>query len=209
MKIAGVLALFFLCLFATSSFSQTCEDDDAIEELYASNDMNSVETTVVVAIPIDVLWSFFNQPSNWPIWSWGYSNVDADSLLLCENLHINFNTYSQLPFTIPSTCSVYNLTTEDEFVGVTWSYASIGLFGIHTQTFTKLSEDTTSYYNWEKADGIDVATFSSIWQNQFYFVQQDTIIGMQCLETVYQNTGYLDISDVKQSCAPPDSNNLN
>jgi len=193
----------FLFLFVASSLSQTCEDDDEVTALYQSNDMDTVDGSIEVSIPIDVLWSFFNQPSNWPIWSWGYASVDADSVELCTTINIQFNTYAHLPFTLPSSCKVYNVTFEDDIVAVYWSYSAIGLFGVHQQTLQKLSEDTSTYSNWEKADGLVIKSTSSIWENQFAFIQQMTLNGLTCLETVYQNTGYLDISDVKASCSPP------
>ena len=58
---------------------------------------------------------------------------------------------------------------------------------------------------WEKAHGSMIALLPSFWEKQFSYVAQQTSAGVSCLETVYANTGGLDLSAVLAACSPQDS----
>eukprot|EP01102_Stenamoeba_stenopodia_P002982 TRINITY_DN12916_c0_g1_i1.p1 TRINITY_DN12916_c0_g1~~TRINITY_DN12916_c0_g1_i1.p1 ORF type:complete len:210 (+),score=46.14 TRINITY_DN12916_c0_g1_i1:43-672(+) len=196
-------AIFALLCCASGCWGQDCVDLSKVQQVEDSDDMNAVTGNVTVAIPLEVLWTFFTtQVSSWNLWNSAIDSSGPNELVLCQEFNIDFNPFeTSLPFDIPSSDLPYNLTLTDSVGTVWWTYSGPLLFGVHQQTFYDNGDNTTTYESYEKAMGGAIEIASSLWFDQFQFVADSSTQGLECLEQVYINTNGLDLNDVASTCS--------
>jgi hypothetical protein len=75
-------------------------------------------------------------------------------------------------------------------------------FGRHTFTFTQspTNKNVTTVQSYEKAAGPNVASNSIPWTNALQESLVDAVIGIVCLERLYQSSGALNPADVANFC---------
>lgn len=73
-------------------------------------------------------------------------------------------------------------------------------YGRHTFTFIDNGDGTTIIKSWEKAAGTNVQQNSLPWTIALQESLHDAVLGILCMERVYQTTGALAASDVANAC---------
>jgi len=162
---------------------------------------------VTVKVPADVLYDFFLDCGSWPLWNRAFHWVFTSSIdNECEQIAWTFNSVnSSNTQLLPNVGTIVALNAS---ANVTWinEVAPLGVtlyFGRHEFFFISAGSGTV-FGSWEKAYGQLISTFTDFFLDQFTFVMQSSLSGVQCLESVYQQYGTLNASIVQSNCAPSD-----
>jgi uncharacterized protein YndB with AHSA1/START domain len=166
----------------------------AAAELVASTDMDPVEGSVDVAVPVEVLWKMFADPSLWPRWNacmcWAHNRdlVEGDQLVWCFNPIRRAYLYRMPAFA--------EIIEVEENRKVTWEVGAAlpGFFAHHTYWMEDLGGGRTRFGSWEKACGESFRRMRRFWIAHFTFVRDSSMDGVRRLERFYQREGRLDAS---------------
>ena len=160
------------------------------EILKISNDMEPIEGTVEVDIPIDVLWECFTHANWWSKWNPCFLSAKNKNLILGEQLVWWFQPIRWWYFyKFPAKAKIVELEPQKK---VTWEVVILPYFyARHTYHVKDLGNGRSSFGSWEKANGFTFRLIKRFWLAHFTFVKDKSLIGALNLEKVYKEEGEL------------------
>jgi len=165
-------------------------------------------------IPISTLWAYLSL-ADFVSWNPLFNSVSTSTFQLCGPLDAVYSNSQFLTPILPTNlngphyiiqmgcdptarnCAFawwFNLIDNDNGELIT--------YGRHTFSLLQSVVDpgVTIVQSWEKAAGVNVKMNQIPWTNALQESLIDAVTGIVCLERVYQSTGGLDPSDVKNFC---------
>lgn len=146
-------------------------------------------------------------------WNPLFNTVQTKDIFLCSELNAVYNNGQFLARYLPSDitaphhviqmgCDATNSTCA--FAWFFHLYEQPGneliTYGRHTFTFTDNGDGTTNVKSWEKAAGSNVVYNSIGWTNSLQESLHDAVLGILCMERVYQQNGKLSAALVANNC---------
>jgi hypothetical protein len=166
---------------------------DAIkkEELLASSDMEPVDGSVVIDVPVDEFWSCFTRPDQWPVWNDCFFWVRNHDLTPGERLVWAFQPIRRwYLYKMPA---VATIVEREEHRRVTWEVGAFpGFYALHTYYMEDAGAGKTRFGSWEQAMGPGFRWMKKFWLAHFWFVNESSLAGARRLEAVYRRSGSLD-----------------
>jgi len=182
--------------------------------LISSTDMPAQVVQVNTYIPISTLWAYLSL-ADFVSWNPLFNSVSTSTFQLCGPLDAVYSNSQFLTPILPTNlngphyiiqmgcdptarnCAFawwFNLIDNDNGELIT--------YGRHTFSLLQSVVDpgVTIVQSWEKAAGVNVKMNQIPWTNALQESLIDAVTGIVCLERVYQSTGGLDPSDVKNFC---------
>lgn len=162
-------------------------------KLDSAPDMEPVEGTVEINIPVDVLWACFTRANWWPQWNPCMFWVRNHDLVLGQNLVWAFQPIKpHYLYKLPGIARIVELEASSH---VTWEVTVMpGFFARHTYFMEDLGNGRSRFGSWEKAMGSSFRALKRFWLAHFVFVKERSLAGAAHLENVYQAAGQLDFS---------------
>lgn len=159
------------------------------DELLASNDMEPVDGSVELDIPVDQFWSMFTRADLWPEWNDCFFWVRNEDLVLGERLIWAFDPIRWwYLYKMPALATIVE---REERQRVTWEVDLPGFYALHTYYMEDVGEGKTRFGSWEQAMGPSFRLMKKFWMSHFVFVNEASLAGARRLESIYQETGSL------------------
>lgn len=162
----------------------------AAEALARSSDMEPVQGSVDVAIPIEELWGMFSQANQWPRWNRCFYWAANRNLTAGDNLVWCFQPIRWwYLYKFPATARIVEAEPASH---VTWHVTALpGFFARHTYSVEDLGSGRTRFSSWERAMGWEFRLTRGFWIAHFVFVRDRSLEGARLLETIYRESGRL------------------
>lgn len=169
------------------------DPEAAKADLERSNDMEPVQGTVDINVPIDALWGCFRRANLWPRWNSCFYWVRNPDLVVGEKLVWCFQPIKpQYLYKMPAVADIVEVPAP---TGATWHVTALpGFFARHTYSLEDLGEGRTRFGSWEKGTGpqFRFGPTRTFWIAHFEFVCRKSLEGGKRLEAIYEKTGRLD-----------------
>jgi cyclase len=173
-------------------------DADQIKaaRLMASKDMEPVQGTVDVDIPIETLWEFFVHANDWPRWNDCFFWAHNKNLVKGQHLIWTFQPIKPwLPYKMWAIANIVELVPRQK---VTWEVTALpGMYARHTYHMEDLGNGRTRFGSWEQAMGGGFRMVRWFWLRHFTFVKDESLKGASRLEEQYKKTGKLASDDLR------------
>lgn len=159
---------------------------ELIEHLSNSTDMDVVQGDIVVDVPADVMWEFFTNARLWPRWNpcffWAYNKT----LVLGKKLVWIFKPIKwHYLYVMPASANIVELEFGKK---VTWEVTVLpGFYARHTYSIEDLGNGKCRFSSWEKATGWSFRLMKKFWINHFEFVKNKSLEGAKHVESVYHS----------------------
>ncbi len=161
------------------------------ETLAASNDMEPVQGTVDVDIPIDVLWECFRHANWWPRWNTCMYVVRNRDLVLGKQLRWVFEPIKG--WYAYKLIGLAKIVEVEQPTRVTWEVVALpGFYARHTYSLEDLGDGRTRFGSWEQAMGPSLRATLPFWKAHFEFVKDRSLQGASYLEAIYRRHGKID-----------------
>ncbi len=159
--------------------------------LAGTHDMEPVQGTVDVDIPIDIFWECFRRANYWPRWNkcffWGHNR----DLKIGKHLIWAFQPIK--PQYLYKMWSIANIVEVEDRKKVTWEVTALpGMYARHTYHVEDLGNGRTRFGSWEQGTGGGFNLIKKFWIIHFTFVKDESLKGAAMLEQHYKATGQLD-----------------
>src|SRR5689334_13323363 len=160
------------------------------QRLAASTDMEPVQGTVDVDVPIDVFWECFRGANFWPRWNKCFFWVRNRDLVLGKQLIWAFQPIK--PWYLYKMWAIAKIVELENQRKVTWEVTAFpGMYARHTYHVEDLGNGRTRFGSWEKATGWGFNIIKRFWIAHFTFVKDRSLEGATTLEKQYKQTGRL------------------
>lgn len=161
------------------------------EQLLAeSTDMEPVQGTVDVNIPIDTFWECFRHANYWPRWNKCFFCAYNRDLVVGKQLLWAFEPLK--PWYLYKLWSIAKIVEVETQSKATWEVTAFpGMYARHTYHVEDLGNGWTRFGSWEKATGKGFHFLKRFWLAHFTFVKNRSLEGARQLEEHYRRTGQL------------------
>jgi glyoxylase-like metal-dependent hydrolase (beta-lactamase superfamily II) len=160
------------------------------EALAASTDMDPVQGTVDIDIPVSVLWEAFSHANWWPRWNKCFFWAHNRDLILGKKLIWVFQPIKWwYPYKMFAIANIVEVEKEKK---VTWEVTALpGFYARHTYHVEDLGEGRSRFGSWEQAMGAQVkfGPTKKFWVAHFTFVKDKSLEGARHLEEIYKREG--------------------
>lgn len=161
------------------------------ESLACSTDMEPVQGTIDVDVPIAVFWECFRKANYWPRWNRCFFSTHNRDLVLGRQLIWAFQPIR--PRYLYKMCAIAKIVEMELKSKVTWEVTALpGMYARHTYHLEDLGSGRTRFASWEQATGWGFNLFKNFWIAHFTFVKNRSLEGAAMLERQYKATGRLD-----------------
>jgi cyclase len=160
------------------------------EALAQSTEMEPIQGTIDIDVPITVLWEAFSQPKLWPRWNRCFFWVRNKSLVLNQKLVWMFQPLRW--YYLYKMFALANIVELEPKRIVTWEVTALpGFYARHTYHMEDLGNGRTRFGSWEQAMGwqIKLAPLRRFWTAHFTFVKDCSLDGARQLESLYLREG--------------------
>jgi hypothetical protein len=156
-------------------------------ELADSRDMEPVEGTIEVAIPVGTLWDLFARADLWPRWNRCFYWARNHDLVAGQNLVWCFQPIRWwYVYKMPA---VAGIVEAEPRRWATWHVTALpGFFARHTYHVEDLGGGRTRFGSWEQAMGPELRLTRRFWLAHFRFVRD------RSLDRIYRREGALEPS---------------
>jgi len=163
------------------------------ERLVASHEMDPVQGTVEIAVPVEELWSCFSRPDWWPRWNRCFLWVRNRSLVVGQQLLWAFEPIKpQYVYKLPAAAKIVEVEPKRR---ATWEVTAFpGMYARHTYSLEERGDGRSAFSSWEQAMGGGFRATRRFWVAHFRFVRDRSLEGAQLLEEIYRREGRLDDS---------------
>ena len=163
--------------------------------LRATRDMEPVQGTVELDVPIDVLWESFRHANFWPRWNKCFFWASNKDLVKGQKLIWTFQPIKPwLPYKMWAIANIVELEPQKM---VTWEVTALpGFYARHTYHMEDLGNGRSRFGSWEQGTGWGFRMMKWFWMRHFPFVKDESLIGAKRLEDLYKKTGKLDPEDL-------------
>ncbi len=166
------------------------------EALAVSTEMEPVEGTVDINIPVSVLWECFAQPQLWPSWNKCFWGVYNKHLILGGNLLWGFEPIKWWYFY--KLFAIAKIVELEENHKVTWEVSAFpGFYARHTYFIEDIGNNRSRFGSYEKAMGWSFRLMKGFWLAHFIFVKDKSLEGAAELEKLYQTKGQINKATLK------------
>jgi hypothetical protein len=164
---------------------------DRVARLADSRDMEPVEGTVEVDVPLDELWRCFSRPDWWPRWNDCFFWVHNHSLQAGRRLLWAFQPIRpRYLYKLPSVAKIVEVEPGRR---ATWEVTAVpGMYARHTYSLESRGDGRSAFSTWEKAMGSGFRLTHRFWLAHFRFVRDYSLDGARRLEHIYRREGRLD-----------------
>jgi hypothetical protein len=164
---------------------------DRAAQLLASREMEPVEGTVEIDVPVEDLWRCFARPGWWPRWNASFLWVHNRSLEPGRQLLWVFQPIKpQYLYKLPAAARIVEVEPEQR---VTWEVTAFpGMFARHTYSLESRGDGRSAFSSWEQAMGRGFRLTRGFWIAHFRFVRDRSLEGARCLEDIYRREGRLE-----------------
>lgn len=161
--------------------------------LTESTDMDPVEGTVDVEVPLSTLWEAFTRADLWPRWNECMLWVRNRDLAAGQQLLWAFRPIRRwYLYILPAIAKIVEVKDKRR---VTWEVAALpGFYAHHTYHMEDLGEGRTRFGSWEKAMGRTFRLTKWFWIPHFIFVKDRSLEGASFLEEIYHREGRINES---------------
>lgn len=149
--------------------------------LARSTDMEPITGSVDVAVPHDVLWKAFDQPSLWSRWNPCFFWCHNQRLRLGDKLVWCFEPIRPwFGYKMPAIANIVELEPGKK---VTWEVTALpGFYARHTYSIEALPDGRSRFTSWEQASGWGFRLTRRFWLAHFTFVKNRSLAGARTLE---------------------------
>jgi glyoxylase-like metal-dependent hydrolase (beta-lactamase superfamily II) len=160
------------------------------QRLAASTDMEPVQGTVDVDVPIDIFWECFRSANFWPRWNKCFFWAHNRDLALGKQLIWAFQPIK--PWYLYKMWAIAKIVELEKQRKVTWEVTAFpGMYARHTYHVEDLGNGRTRFGSWEKATGWGFNIIKKFWIAHFTFVKDRSLEGATTLANQYKQTGRL------------------
>lgn len=222
MKKIGMMMLVtlvtLLCVVTVRADVAYCPDPQIYNAtmdqlLMASPDMPAQVVTVNAAVPLSVLFGYISL-GQFVSWNPLFNSVQTTSFKLCGPLDAVYSNGQFLSPILPPNLNgphyIIQMGCDSAATQCAFGWwfnlidasGQLITYGRHTFTFSQSASDknVTVVQSYEKAAGPNVAANSIPWTNALQESLIDAVLGIVCLERLYQSSGALNPSDVANFC---------
>ena len=162
-------------------------------KLENSSDMEPIQGTVDIDMPVDVMWACFFKANQWPQWNPCMYWVQNHDLTLGQNLVWAFQPIRpHYLYKLPGIAKIVELEACHK---VTWEVTIMpGFFARHTYFMEELEDNRCRFGSWEQAMGPTFRALKRFWLAHFTFVKDQSLAGAHYLEEIYQTQGQINFS---------------
>jgi len=160
------------------------------EALAASTDMEPVQGTVDVDIPVSVLWEAFTHANWWPRWNKCMYWVRNRDLVLGKQLIWIFQPIKW--WYLYKMFAIAKIVEVEKEKKVTWEVTALpGFYARHTYSVEDLGDGRSRFGSWEQAMGPQArfGPTKKFWVAHFTFVKDRSLEGAKELEEIYKREG--------------------
>jgi Polyketide cyclase / dehydrase and lipid transport len=160
-------------------------------QLLASGEMEPVEGTAEVDVPVDELWRCFSRPDWWPRWNASFFWVHNRSLEPGRQLLWAFHPIRpRYLYKLPAAARIVDVEPERR---ATWEVTAFpGMYARHTYSLEGRGDGSSAFGSWEQAMGRGFRLTRRFWIAHFRFVCDRSLQGARRLEEIYRREGRLD-----------------
>jgi glyoxylase-like metal-dependent hydrolase (beta-lactamase superfamily II) len=173
-----------------NSSDQNAKDLAKKRALLSSTEMEPIQGTVDVDVPLPVLWEAFTHANWWPRWNKCFFWARNRDLQLGQKLIWAFQPIR--PWYLYKMFAIANIVELHEERKVTWEVTALpGFYARHTYHMEDIGNGRTRFGSWEQAHGAQIRfpLTKKFWQAHFTFVKDQSLDGARNLEEVYRREG--------------------
>jgi glyoxylase-like metal-dependent hydrolase (beta-lactamase superfamily II) len=168
------------------------------EALAASTDMEPVQGTVDVDIPVSVLWEAFTHANWWPRWNKCMYWVRNRDLVLGKQLIWIFQPIKW--WYLYKMFAIAKIVEVEKEKKVTWEVTALpGFYARHTYSVEDLGDGRSRFGSWEQAMGPQArfGPTKKFWVAHFTFVKDRSLEGARALGETYKREGSISGATLK------------
>ena len=165
--------------------------------LLASKEMEPIQGTVDVEVPLPVLWEAFTHANWWARWNKCFFWARNRDLQLGQKLIWAFEPIRA--WYLYKMFAIANIVELEKNRKVTWEVTALpGFYARHTYHMEDLGNGRTRFGSWEQAHGAQIRTpLKRFWVAHFTFVKDRSLEGARQVEEVYRREGKITKDNLK------------
>ena len=180
-----------------NSTNQNEKDLAKKRALLASKEMEPIQGTVDVEVPLPVLWEAFTHANWWARWNKCFFWARNRDLQLGQKLIWAFEPIRA--WYLYKMFAIANIVELEKNRKVTWEVTALpGFYARHTYHMEDLGNGRTRFGSWEQAHGAQIRTpLKRFWVAHFTFVKDRSLEGARQVEEVYRREGKITKDNLK------------